>query len=680
MRKDYNLEKRKYVIGGFIVVVAIIYLCKLFDLQILDEKYREIAVSNARSTKITHPSRGQIYDRNGKLVVYNEPAYDLVLVPKDVQPFDTTTMCRILQLKREDFDLLWKNMSDPKKNKNYSATTPQPLVQNLDSLTYGRLQEILHRFPGFDISQRIIRRYNYVAAANVLGDIREVNAEDIERDSDNYYIPGDYTGDLGVEKSYEKYLRGVKGKIISIRDAKGRIKGPYNDGKDDVAPVAGKDLQLSIDIDLQQFGEKIMRGKRGAIVAIEPSTGEVLALVTSPTYDPALLVGKDRGKNYSKLVTDPSKPLFDRSIMAAYPPGSTFKPTQGLIFMQEGITNLSTSYPCYRGYINKGLKVGCHGHGSPISLQPALATSCNGYFCWGLYYMLRNHKYKNLDSAFTVWKDYMVSMGYGYRLNIDLPGESRGFIPNAKFYNEHIGKDKWGANSVISIAIGQGEIMATPLQIANLSATIANRGFFYTPHVVKKIRDVGVPKQFTERHEPPINHTYYEDVATGMRMAVTGGTCRGANLPGLEVCGKTGTVQNPHGRDHSVFMGFAPKENPKIALCVFVENAGFGAQVAVPLGAMILERYLRGESDEIESRASKWSDRWLEEQPSVFEQEQEQPQLKPDSTQQPAATTASNTTKSNHNGSGLPSHSEQEKAILTSPIRTINSRNGIYKG
>ena len=678
MRKDYNLEKRKFVIGGFIVVVVAIYLCKLFDLQILDEKYREIAVSNARSTKITHPSRGQIYDRNGKLVVYNEPAYDLVLVPKDVQEFDTTTMCKILQLKREAFELLWKNMSDPKKNKNYSATTPQPLVQNLDSTTYGRLQEILYRFPGFDIAQRIIRRYNYVAAANILGDIREVNAEDIERDSDNYYIPGDYTGDLGVEKSYEKYLRGVKGKEIMIRDARGKIKGRYNDGKDDVAPVAGKDLQLSIDIDLQQFGEKIMRGKRGAIVAIEPSTGEVLALVTSPTYDPALLVGKDRGKNYSKLVTDPSKPLFDRSIMAAYPPGSTFKPTQGLIFQQEGIINLSTSYPCYRGYINKGLKVGCHGHGSPIALQPAIATSCNGYFCWGLYYMLKNHKYGNLDSAFTVWKDYMVSMGYGYRLNIDLPGESRGFIPNAKFYNEHIGKDKWGANTVISIAIGQGEIMATPLQIANLSATIANRGFFYTPHVVKQIRDVGIPKEFTERHEPPINRTYYENVATGMRMAVTGGTCRGANLPGLDVCGKTGTVQNPHGRDHSVFMGFAPKENPKIALCVFVENAGFGAQVAVPLGAMVLERYLRGESDEIESRASKWSDHWLEEQPSVFEQEQQQ--LKPDSTQKTAATTAQNTTKSDHDNSGLPSHSEQEKAILTSPIRAINSRNGIVKG
>ena len=677
MRKDYNLEKRKYVIGGFIVVVVAIYLCKLFDLQILDDKYSEIAVSNARSTKVTHPSRGQIYDRNGNLVVYNEPAYDLVLVPKDVQEFDTTTMCKILQLKRSDFELLWKNMSDPKKNKNYSATTPQPLVQNLDSTTYGRLQEILYRFPGFDISQRIIRRYNYVAAANVLGDIREVNAEDIERDSDNYYMPGDYTGDLGVEKSYEKYLRGVKGKEILIRDARGKIKGRYNDGKDDVQPVAGKDLQLSIDIELQQFGEKIMRGKRGAIVAIEPKTGEVLALVTSPCYDPALLVGKDRGKNYAKLVSDPSKPLFDRAIMAAYPPGSTFKPSQGLIFMQEGITNLSTSYPCYRGYINKGLKVGCHGHGSPISLQPALATSCNGYFCWGLYYMLKNHKYENLDSAFTVWKNYMVEMGYGYKLNIDLPAESRGFIPNAKFYNEHLGEGKWGANTVISIAIGQGEIMATPLQIANLSATIANRGYYFTPHVVKQIRDVGISKEYTQQHRPRINREYYENVVTGMRMAVTGGTCKGANLPGLDVCGKTGTVQNPHGRDHSVFMGFAPKEDPKIAICVYVENAGFGAQVAVPLGAMVLERYLRGESDEIETRASKWSDKWLEESPSAFEEEELQ-QLNPDTTLKKPETTAQQSSSSNP--IGLPLNREQQQAVLTRPIGDIITRNDIHKG
>ncbi len=669
MRKDYNLERRKFVIGGFIVVIVAIYLWKLFDLQVTSNEYSQIAVSNARSVRITHPSRGQIYDRNGKLVVYNEPAYDLVLTPKDVSEFDTTKMCEILRLKREDFDLLWKNMNDPKKNRNYSAVTPQPLVQNLDSMTYGNLQEILYRFPGFDIVQRVIRRYNYVAAANILGDIREVNAEDIARDSDKYYILGDYTGDLGVEKSYEKYLRGTKGKEIFIRDARGRIKGRYNNGNDDAVPVAGKDLQLSIDIDLQQFGEKIMRGKKGAIVAIEPKTGEVLTLVTSPNYDPSLLVGKDRGKNYADLVSDPNKPLFDRAIMAAYPPGSTFKPSQGLMLLQEGIITTSTSFPCFRGYINKGLKIGCHGHGSPIALHPAIATSCNGYFCWGLYYMLNNRKYGSLEKSFTTWKDYMVSMGFGYKLNIDLPGESRGFIPNAQFYDKMIGKDKWSANSILSIAIGQGEVMLTPLQIANLSATIANRGYYITPHVVKNIRDVGLLKQYTVQHHTKVAPMYYNEVVTGMRMAVTGGTCRGANLPGLDVCGKTGTVENPHGQNHSVFMGFAPKDNPQIAICVYVENAGFGAQVAVPLGAMVLERYLRGYSDEIEERANKWSDNgWIDKKPAETKPAETQP-------------TTANNFPVPVPSTPISDPRQREQAVIVSPIRLIStSRNGHFKG
>ena len=417
-----------------------------------------------------------------------------------------------------------------------------------------------------------------------------------------------------------------------------------------------------------------MRGRRGASVAPEAKTGELVARVSSPSYGPALRVGNDRGKNYAKLVTDPTKPLYDRAIMAAYPPGSTFKPTQGLIFMQEGIIDVNTSYPCYRGYINKGMKISCHGHGSPIALQPALATSCNGYFCWGLYYMLNNKKYGGLEKSFTLWKDYMVSMGYGYRLNIDLPGESRGFIPNFKFYNEMIGEGQWGANSIISIAIGQGEIMATPLQIANLSATIANRGYYITPHVVKQIRDVGILKEFTQQHRTKIDPSYYSYIVNGMRMAVTSGTCRGANLPGLDVCGKTGTVQNPHGQDHSVFMGFAPKDDPKIAICVYAENAGFGAQVAVPMGAMIIERYLRGSSEEIESRASKWSGHWMEETPAVVEQEE----VNPAPSASPAPT-ASNRPHSGRHGDS-PLDREQEKAILTTTTRATTTRNGIYKG
>lgn len=432
-----------------------------------------------------------------------------------------------------------------------------------------------------------------MAGANVLGNIREVSPTDIERD--DYYRRGDYTGDLGIEKSYEKYLRGVKGEEILMKDALGRIKGKYENGKYDVAPRSGHNLKLSIDMDLQQYGERLMAGKIGAIVAIEPSTGEILCLVTSPSYDPSLLLGRDRGKNYAALVQDPYKPLFDRALQAAYPPGSTFKPTQGLIFLQEGIVTTGTQYPCAHGY-NNGIHVGCHSHGAPIALKPALQTSCNSYFCWGLKNMI-DRRGTTPQQQLTKWKDYLVQMGYGYKLGVDLPSESRGFIPNAGTYNKFY-KDQWSANSIISIAIGQGEVLATPLQIANLSATIANRGFFFTPHVVKQIEDSVLPQKYRVKHTPKIDRAYYEAVAEGMRMAVIGGTCRKANIPGIEVCGKTGTAQNPHGQDHSAFMGFAPYHQPRIAVCVYVENAGYGAAFGVPIGTLIMEKYLTGNISE----------------------------------------------------------------------------------
>ena len=572
------------------MLVVTIYIVRLFVLQVGDSTYKANADSNAFVERTIYPSRGLIYDRNDSLIVYNQPAYDLVMIPKDVQPFDTLDLCRTLKISREAFEMRLEKM---KKSRNYSGYTQQVFMNHISAQDYGRLQEKLYRFPGFYIVQRILRQYNYNAGANVLGDIREVNTNDIDRD--DYYKPGDYTGDLGIEKSYEKWLRGVKGKEVLIRDAFGKIKGHYNDGASDVAPVAGNDLHLSIDIELQALGERIMRGKVGAIVCIEPKTGEILALVSSPSYDPSLLIGKERGKNYADLVRNPMKPLFDRSIMAAYPPGSTFKPSQGLIFLHEGIVNLSTAYPCHRGFISGGLRVGCHGHGSPIPLKPAIQTSCNAYFCWGLKHMLDSRsKYGTTAKAFEVWKHHMVSMGYGYKLGVDMPGESRGFIPNAAFYDKIHGEGKWVANSIISDAIGQGEILATPLQIANLSATIANRGYYITPHVVRNIAGVGVLKKSIERHDPTIDKRYYIPIVEGMRMAVTGGTCRGANIPGLDVCGKTGTAQNPHGRDHSVFMGFAPMDDPKIAVCVYVENAGFGATFGVPIGAVMIEKYLNG--------------------------------------------------------------------------------------
>ncbi len=589
MRKDYKLEKRKYVIGGFICLIVLIYIIRLYNLQVGDDKYKTSADSNAFLEKIIYPARGLIYDREGRLVVFNQPAYDVMLIPKDVGQFDTLALCQVLGMTREQLDDKWREMKDPRKNPGYSSYTPQKLISQLSQQYYGRLQEKLHLFPGFFIQKRNIRQYNYACGANILGNIREVSAADIEKD--RYYRSGDFTGDLGVERSYEQALRGVKGSEILMKDALGRIKGKYEDGVHDIAPKSGRNLTLSIDFELQKYGEQLMAGKMGAIVAIEPSTGEILCLVTSPGYDPSMLVGKNRGKNYAALVQDPYKPLFDRAIQAAYPPGSTFKPTQGLIFLQEGVVTEKTVYPCHRGYVN-GLRVGCHGHASPIALKPALQTSCNAYFCWGFKNMV-DRKGTTAAAQLEKWKNYLVEMGYGYRLGIDLPAESRGFIPNSGFYNDRLGQ--WSANSVISVSIGQGEILATPLQIANLCATIANRGWYYTPHVVKEIQDTVIDAKYRSRHTPHIRRTYYDMVAEGMRMAVLGGTCRLANIPGLDVAGKTGTAQNPHGKDHSAFMGFAPYDKPRIAVAVYVENAGFGATYGVPIGSLIIEKYLRGE-------------------------------------------------------------------------------------
>ena len=592
MRKDYRLEKRKYVVGGFIVVIALIYLFRLYGLQISDSKYKDYADNNAFLKKTVYPSRGLIYDRNDSLVVFNQPAYDVMMIPRDVHDFDTLDFCNTLQITPETFR---SRLAAMKNSPNYSSYTPQTLITHLSAQDYGRLQEKLYRYPGFFIQKRILRQYNYHTAGNILGNIREVSQTDIDRDS--YYERGDYCGDLGIEKSYDAYLRGIKGKEILIRDARGRIRGRYEEGARDIAPVSGRNLKLSIDIGLQQYAESLMVNKIGAVVAIEPSTGEILAMVSSPTYDPTLLIGRARGKNYKALVDDPQKPLFDRALQGAYPPGSTFKPSQGLIFLQEGIVTLGTPYPCYRGFINGRLRVGCHGHASPITLKPALQTSWDAYFCWGFKAMVDNKrsKYGSSANAFEVWKKHLVSLGYGYKLGVDLPHEGRGFIPNEKFYNKIYGEGHWSANTIISVSIGQGEILATPLQIANLCATVANRGWFITPHVVKEIQDTVIPKEYRERRIPTIKSEYFEDVAEGMRMAVTGGTCRLANLPDIEVCGKTGTAQNPHGRDHSAFIGFAPYRDPKIAVCVYVENAGFGATYGVPIGSLVMEKYLTGQ-------------------------------------------------------------------------------------
>lgn len=595
MRKDYKLEKRKYIIGGFAAVIVIIFLIRLFNLQINDERYKSYADNNAFLRKTIYPSRGLMYDRNGELIVYNQPAYDVMIIPREVQPFDTLDFCRTINITPEQLKQRFLDMRDPRQNPGYSSYTPQKLITHLSAQDYGRLQEKLYRYPGFYIQKRILRQYNHSTAANVLGNIREVSPKDIERDP--YYQRGDYCGDLGVEKSYDEYLRGVKGEEILIRDANGRIQGRYADGARDVAPISGRNLKLSLDYELQQYAESLMVNKIGAVVAIEPATGEILCMVSSPTYDPMRLVGRQRGEQYRQLRSDDLKPLFDRALMGAYPPGSTFKPGQGLILLQEDIINLSTAFPCHGGFISGGLRVGCHGHGSPLPLKPALQTSCNAFFCWGLKTMLDNRrsKFGSAANAFEVWKNHLVSLGYGYKLGVDLPGEGRGFIPNAKFYNKIYGEGRWSANTIISVAIGQGEILATPLQICNLGVSIANRGWFITPHVVKEIEDTVLPEQYTTRRYPTIDKKHFEDVAEGMRMAVTGGTCRLANLPDIEVCGKTGTAQNPHGKDHSAFLGFAPYHDPKIVVCAYVENAGLGATYGVPIGSLVIEKYLKRE-------------------------------------------------------------------------------------
>jgi len=590
--KDYNLENRKYVIAGVAIMIVTIYIIRLFTLQITSEDYKKSADSNAFLKKVDFPSRGVIRDRNGQLLVYNQPSYDIMVVMNEVQEqLDTAELCAVLDITRKEFDRRMATIKDRSKNPGYSRFTEQLFLPQLSDKDFSIFQEKMYRFQGFYVQRRTIRQYQYPYAAHVLGDVAEVSPADIEKDS--YYQPGDYIGKLGVERSYERQLRGEKGVQILLRDAHGRIKGSYKNGELDRKPVPGKALTLGIDYKLQALGERLLEGKIGSVVAIEPQTGEVLCMVSSPSYDPRIMVGRKRSKSHNELSRDSWKPLLNRSIMGLYPPGSTFKTSQGLTFLSEGIITPQTPYPCYHGFVFKGLRVGCHGHGSPLPLVPALSTSCNGFFCWGLYYMINNtKKYGSVQNAMNTWRDYMVSMGFGYRLGIDLPGEKRGLIPNAQFYDKAY-KGSWNGLTIISISIGQGEVLLTPLQIANLGATIANRGYYITPHVVKKVEGEPLDTTYTTRHYTKATRSSYDYVVQGMRASALGGTCHELAHYDFEACGKTGTAQN-RGHDHSVFMGFAPMNDPKIAVAVYVENGGWGATYGVPIGGLIMEQYLHG--------------------------------------------------------------------------------------
>jgi penicillin-binding protein 2 len=609
MEQQKHLQNRKFVIGGIAILIVVVYCLRLFMLQLMSDDYKKNADSNAFLKRIQFPARGAIRDRQGKLLVYNQPSYDLMVVMNEQMGLDTLDFCNTLGITKEYYIRRMNEVKDSYRNPGYSRYTQQLFMTQLSPEEFSCFQEKLFKFPGFYVQQRTVRQYEYPNAAHVLGDVAEVSMSEMEED--NYYQRGDYIGKTGVERSYEKQLRGEKGIQILLRDAKGRIQGHYMNGKMDTRPVPGKNLTLSIDIELQQLGERLMEGKLGSIVAIEPSTGEVLCMVSAPSYDPRVMVGRQRGKSQKEMQEDNKVPLLNRAIMGLYPPGSTFKTSQGLTFLQEGIISEGTSYPCSHGFRFGRLKVGCHGHPAPLPLIPAIATSCNGYFCWGLYHMLGSHKYGNVQNAMTVWKDYMVSMGFGYKLGIDLPGEKRGMIPNAAFYDKAY-KGSWNGLTVISISIGQGEVTLTPLQIANLGATIANRGYYKVPHVVKEVQGEPLDTLYSNRHYTKVSAENYEKVVQGMRKSVLGGTCRSANNPWYEVCGKTGTAQN-RGHDHSVFMGFAPMNNPKIAVAVYVENGGWGADYGVPIGALIMEKYINGKlSAASEAKAEHFQNRHIE--------------------------------------------------------------------
>lgn len=583
-------QNRRTFIAGMIFLVVFIYVARLFSIQILDDTYQDLADSNAFYKKIVYPTRGLIKDRNGKLIVSNKPAYDVMVVPRELKKLDTLDFCNTIGVTVDEFK---KRMKKLRYKAGYSSYTPQPFMTQLSAQDYGYLLEKLYKYQGVYIQKRTLREYRYPNAALVLGSIGEVDRSTIKKDS--FYVMGDWAGKNGIEKTYELMLRGEKGEEILLRDAHGRIKGSYEDGAHDVAAKAGKDITLSLDIDLQAYGELLMRNKVGSIAAIEPETGEILALVSAPTYDPSILVGRERTKNYAKLVKNPLNPLFDRPMMAEYPPGSTFKTANALVLLQEKIITPATAFGCSRGFHAGGLTVGCHPHASPLTLVPSIQHSCNAYYCAGFRSMIDDRrKYKSTAEAFEVWKNHIVSLGFGYELGADVPNEERGYIPNSKVYDKIYGAGYWKGLTIISVSIGQGEILATPLQIANLGAIIANRGYYYVPHLVKNIENDTIGSAFKEKKVTSIDRKYYDYVVNGMDLVMKNGTGWGSRIDSIEVCGKTGTAQNPHGEDHSLFMAFAPKDNPKIAICVVVENSGFGATWAAPIATLMIEKYLKG--------------------------------------------------------------------------------------
>jgi len=578
--------ERKYVVQGIFIAAAFLLACRLFYLQLIDDSYLLSANQNVLRKITIYPARGVILDRHGKILVQNEPVYDLMVTPREVKPFDTLALCQLIGIDKEGFDKRFQ------KATNYSPYRASIFEKQLSAQTYARLQEKLFQFRGFYVQNRTVRSYPDSIAAQFLGYINEVTERDIER-SKHFYSPGDYIGVSGVERAYEKLLRGQRGVQNLMVDAFNRPKGHFMDGKYDTLAVAGDGLVSSLDLDLQKLAEKFMKNKRGAVVAIEPSSGEILAFASTPSYDPNMMVGRERGNNYMKLLNDPNKPMFIRPIQAQYPPGSVFKVVSALVAQQAGMIDEHTRYHCPGGYSyggGRGFMRCTHVHGT-IDLADAIKGSCNTYFGSVYAKMLDQRKMKSSE-AYVQWREAVMKFGINQQLGVDLPNEKPGFLPTADFYTKRYGNDRWTSAYNISNSIGQGEVEITTLQMANIMAIVANRGYYYRPHLIKSIGERKViKKEFVEKIPVGVEQKYFEPVIEGMSRVVRYNA--NIRIPDVEMCGKTGTAQNPHGKNHSVFFAFAPRVNPKIAIAVFVENVGYGATYAAPIASMMVEQYLK---------------------------------------------------------------------------------------
>lgn len=601
MSSNVQLGDRKIIIGGFFCLIVLIYICRLFYIQLIDDQYKLAANNNAIRALTEYPVRGYIFDRNGKLLVYNSPSYDLMVIPRETKGCDTMALCEVLQISKQDYlKRIKKACQAPNSPRKQSIFEKQ-----MSPKIYAALQEKQYRFKGFFVQKRTVRKYPRPIAAHLLGYVGEISKEGAEKNS--YYKEGDYIGITGIEKSYEDALRGKKGWQFAITDVHNKNIGRYMDGKFDTAAISGKPLYCSIDMDLQEYGEQLMRGKKGAIVAIEPSTGEILCLISGPAYDPNLLVGgKERSKNFTRLYYDTiDRPLFNRALTAMYPPGSIFKLIDALIAQNDGLIHRSTSFPCHRGYPPMGGKPKCHPHG-PVDLVGSVAQSCNSYYSYVFREIVDQKAYPKFIDGYNHWRNMVVTFGPGTRLGTDLPFDKPGNVPSAGYYDKVFGKNSWRSNTIVSLGIGQAELTLVPLQMANVVAAIANRGFYYTPHCIK---GVGTQKQihsrFRLKHFVGVqNPEYYLNVIDGMQQCLDGGTGYHSRVKDIVICGKTGTAQNPHGKDHAVFLAFAPRENPKIAIACIVENAGFGGTWSAPIVTLMIEKYLKGKTDrpEVEKR------------------------------------------------------------------------------